>query len=72
MYVEKTGNANSTSTFPPVGTMHFLRGKIEVLALDVFSYISLNFYVFHVTLEIGCTSRAEFKIHSTSNSLLKM
>ena len=31
------------------GTMHFLRGKIEVLAFDVISYIGLNFYVWYVT-----------------------
>ena len=29
--------------------MHFLKGKIEILALDVFLYISLNLYVCHVT-----------------------
>ena len=29
--------------------MHFLQGKIEILVLDVLSYISLNMYVCHVT-----------------------
>ena len=32
--------------------MHYLKGKLEILALDVFLYISLNLYVCHVTHSI--------------------
>ena len=32
--------------------MHYLKGKLEVLALDVFLHISLNLYVCHVTHSI--------------------
>ena len=31
------------------GTMHFLKGELEVLALDVFLLISFNLYVCHTT-----------------------
>ena len=32
-----------------IGTMHFLKGELEVLALDVFLWISLNLYECHIT-----------------------
>ena len=30
------------------GTMHFLKGELEVLALFIFLKIGLNFFVFHI------------------------